>query len=155
MRNLNRYAAAFLFAAAALVHADDNATSKTIDASDTAAVAAAKDSDSTILGKLEKVEWSKSGKVCNFVFENAPGFMAVSFEKSKDKMNEAFGGDFAKQLTGATVKITGKVAEYGGHDEKFKDAMQIVIKQTNQLTVVAAAATEPAATQPAAMSTGQ
>lgn len=137
---------AMLLAAALFARADDGGQ-KTIDATDTAAVTAAKDSDAVIQGKLEKVEWSKSGKVCNFTFENASGFMAVSFEKSKDKLNEAFGGDFAKQLTGATVKISGKVAAYGGHDKKFSDAMQIVIKDTNQITVVTPAsqpATAPA-----------
>jgi len=130
-----------LLALSIAVSADDDAP-KNLDASDTAAIAAAKDTEVIVQGKINSAEWSKSGKVCNITFENAPGFMAVAFVKSRKKLDEAFGGDAAKQLAGATVKLSGKLGEYKGYDKKFKDAMQLIIKDTSQVTVVTAA-TQP------------
>lgn len=150
MKRIAGLAAVALLGLSLVARADDETKSddtKTIQASDTAAITAAKDTTATVQGKVESAEWSKSGKVCTITFENAPGFMAAAFQKSKEKLDAAFGGDFAKQMVGATIKINGKLAAYGGHDDTFKDAMQVVIKTTGQITVVTpstAPATQPA-----------
>ena len=144
MNKLNRLGLLVVLGLSVLARADEE--TKTIDASDAAAITAAKDTNATVQGKVSSAEWSKSGKVCTIEFENAPTFMAAAFEKSKEKLDTAFGGDFAKNITGATIKVTGKVAAYGGHAEKYKDAMQVVIKTTGQITVVTPAS-QPA-TQP-------
>jgi len=145
-----RFGFCALMALSLVVRADE--APKTIDASDTAAVTAAKDTDVIVQGKVALAEWSKSGKVCNITFENAPGFMAVAFAKTRKKLDEAFGGDFAKQLTGATVKVSGKLGEYKGYDKQYKDAMQLIIKDTSQVTVVMPA-TQPT-TQPTTQAAG-
>ena len=141
MKISSRLALCALMALSITARAADDAP-KTLAASDTAAIAAAKDNEVVVQGKISSAEWSRTGKVCNITFENAPGFMAVAFVKSRKKLDEAFGGDAAKQLTGATVKLSGKLGEYKGYDRKFKDAMQLIIKDTSQVTVVTAA-TQP------------
>jgi hypothetical protein len=121
-----------------------------IDVADKATLDAAKGTDVIVQGKVSKAEWSKSGKVCNVEFENAPHFMCAAFDRNKEKLDAAFNGDFAKAMTGATVKISGKLAPYGGRIEALKEATQIVIKETRQVTFVAtsdAPATQPT-TQP-------
>ncbi|MDB5324972.1 MAG: hypothetical protein JWM57_541 [Phycisphaerales bacterium] len=121
-----------------------------IQSSDKAALTAAVGTEVTVEGKVESAKWSASGKVCNIKFEGEPTFVVAVFEKSRGKLDEAFGGDFAKQFSGATLRITGKLAEYGGRDPKYKDAgaLQIILSQTGQVTVMSSATSQPA-TQPA------
>ncbi|MGC4033032.1 MAG: hypothetical protein QM754_15110 [Tepidisphaeraceae bacterium] len=139
---------AMLFAAALVAHAEPE--SKIIKVSDTAALEAAKDGEEVVVeGKVAKAEWSKSGKVANIEFEGDPKFMIVVFEKSRAKLDEAFGGDFTKQFTGATVRFTGKIAAYGGKAKKYEGATQMIVSQTGQVTVMVAA-TQPAS-EPAGM----
>lgn len=117
-----------------------------IQSSDKAALTAALGTEVTVEGKVESAKWSASGKVCNIIFEGEPTFVVAVFEKSRSKLDEAFGGDFAKQFTGTTLRITGKLAEYGGRDPKYKDAgaTQIILSQTGQVTVMSSAASQPA-----------
>jgi DNA/RNA endonuclease YhcR with UshA esterase domain len=64
----------------------------------------------------------------------------VIFAANKDDMDKAFNGDIAKALKGATVRVEGKVKIYRSRPE-------IVVDKPEQLTILQAAATEPA-TQP-------
>jgi hypothetical protein len=117
-----------------------------LDAADKAGLEAARGKMAFVTGKVKEAEWSKSGKVLNITFENAPSFMAAAFEKNRKKLDEAFSGDLAKAVAGATVKLSGKLQAYGGHLEELKDSTQLIITGVNQVTIV-----EPAAptTQPA------
>lgn len=127
-----------VFAVAAIA-ADMPAVIKT---SDKAALDAARDKEVTVEGKVSSAAWSKSGKVCNIEFDGEPNFVVAVFEKNKAKLDEAFGGDFTKQFTGATIRVTGKVAAYGGKSPKYEGASQIIVSQTGQVTIMTPA-TQP------------
>ena len=128
---------AFTFARAQ----DATTQSAVISVSDKDALTAAKDTETTIEGKIEKAEWSKSGKVFNIDFaDNTSGVLVALFEKSKTKFEEAFGGDLGTTLTGSKVRIKGKIGTYGGKSPAYEGRLQIVLSQTSQLTIV-----EPAA----------
>lgn len=88
-----------------------------------------------VTGKVTEAAWSRTGKVMNIRFENAPGFMAVVFERNRKSMDEAFNGDLSKTLTGATVRLRGKLQSYGGHIPEFKDATQMVLTSSSQITI--------------------
>jgi hypothetical protein len=140
-RRLAAVVACSIFVAQAAL-ADGSAV---IKSSDKDALKAAVGTEVTVEGKVASAEWSKSGKVCNIKFEGEPTFVVASFEKSRAKLDEAFGGDFTKQFAGATIRISGKLAEYGGRDPKYKEATQIVLSQTGQVTIMTPA-TQPSAT---------
>jgi len=145
-----RIAAVFLLTVAcAALHADE--PSAILKTDDKAALTAAIDKTVTVEGKVASASWSKSGKVMNVKFEGEPNFVVAVFQKNKDKLDTAFNGDLAKTLTGATIRINGKLAKYGGRDEAYADATQLILSMPTQLTIVtpADAATQPATTQPA------
>ena len=140
-------AAASLIAALALTAvADDD--SAVIKVSDKAALDAADGKEATVEGKVAQAKWSRTGTVCAVTFEGTTGFSCAVFKKNKDKLDAGFGGDFAKQITGATVKITGKVAAYGGRDPKLEGGKQMIISDTGQVTIVSGATSQPT-TEPA------
>lgn len=129
---------------ASWVFAQETTTSPAIiEATDKAALDANAGKQVVVQGKVESAEWSNTGKVMNIRFANAPDFMAAAFERNRKKLDEAFNGDLAKTLTGAQVKLTGKLQKYGGHIPELKDAQQLVITSVNQVTIVAPA-TQPA-----------
>lgn len=125
-----------------------------IKTGDKAALDAAQGTEVTVEGVVSSAAWSKSGKVCNIEFEGAPNFVVAVFEKSRAKLDEAFGGDFTKQFAGSTLRVTGKLAAYGGKSPKYEGASQIILSQSGQITVISAATqpatqkSEAAATQP-------
>lgn len=127
-----------LFAVAAL------AQTPVIKTSDKAALDAARGTQVTVEGIVASAAWSKTGTVCNIYFEGEPNFVVAVFEKSRPKLDEAFGGDFTKQFAGATLRVTGRLAEYGGRVPKYKDASQIILSQGGQVTVMKAGPTPPA-----------
>ncbi|MGN6627540.1 MAG: hypothetical protein ACTHLN_13060 [Tepidisphaeraceae bacterium] len=135
-----------LLSVATLVVADDEGT--LIPSTDKAALAAAEGKMVSVTGKVSSAEWSKSGKVMNIEFDNDTTFIAAVFAKNRQKLDAAFNGDLAKTLTGATVKISGKLAKYGGRAEKYADASQLIISMPTQITIVTPA-TQPT-TAPAA-----
>ena len=70
--------------------------------------------------------------------------LGAAFERNRAKLDEAFGGDLAKTLDGAKVRIKAKIHEYGGRSEDLKGRPQIIISRPDQVTIA-----EPApATQP-------
>ena len=144
------FSAAVLLAVSVFAFAEP---STIIKVGDTAAIEAAKDTEATVEGKIAKAEWSRSGKVCNIEFEGEPKFMAVVFEKSRPKLDEAFGGDFSKDWTGAVVRLTGKIAPFGGKVKKYEGYSQMILSQMGQISVLTPA-TQPS-TQPATMPAAQ
>lgn len=128
-----------LFVAFVVARAQDSSSSDApvvLDASDKAGLEANRGKMAFVTGKVKEAAWSKSGKVLNITFENAPSFMAAAFEKNRKKLDEAFSGDLAKTLTGATVKLSGKLQVYGGHMEELKDSTQLIITTVNQVTII-------------------
>lgn len=101
-----------------------------IKASDKAALDANKDKTVTVEGSVTDAAWSKSGKVMIIKFADADdsGFSAVVFDRAKTAFNKAFDGDAAQSLTGAKVKVTGKLGSY--HDQP-----QIILNKPSQITI--------------------
>jgi hypothetical protein len=119
--------------------AEDAAKPAAIDATDKAALAAALDKEVTVSGTIKKAEWSQTGKVMNIEFADSELIGAV-FERSREALDKAFDGDAAKKWTGAKVKVTGKLAKYGGKSKKLERKPQIIISKAEQVTVEPAAA---------------
>lgn len=107
-----------------------------IDVTDKPRLEAAKGRMVVIRGKVSSAEWSDSGKVLNIEFENAPHIMAAAFEKNREKLDAAFGGDFAKSILGGIVRFDGTISDYGGFTPKYKNGLQIVVSQPTQVTIV-------------------
>ena len=116
-----------------------------IDVSDKDAIAAAMGEEVIIEGTIQLAEWSRSGKVMNIEFNDASEsrLLAVIFERHRADLDPAFGGDVAKTLTGAKVRIKGVLAPYGGRSEAWKGRPQIIITRGEQLTIVERAPEEP------------
>jgi len=66
----------------------------------------------------------------------------AAFSRIKDKLDQAFSGDVAKTLTGAKVRIKGKLADFKGHPE-------IMVNQTTQITILEPAGGDSATSKPA------
>ena len=123
----------------AIVRAEQATTEPAvIDVKNSDAIVAAKGKDSaTVEGVISSAEWSRSGKVMNISFKDSD-LVAAAFEKNRPKLDEAFNGDLAKSLTGAKVRLKGKIADYRGKP-------QIIITTGDQITIVdAAPSTQPA-----------
>ena len=113
-----------------------------IDATDMAALTAAKGQEVVVKGEIESADWSRSGKVMNITFKGSE-LLGAAFEKNRQKLDEAYNGDLAKTLTGAKVRIRAKVQEYGGRVEALKGKLQLIITTPNQITLEEAPTTNP------------
>ncbi len=120
--------------------ADDKPASQpTTDATaiapnDKDAITAGMDKDVVIEGVIEKAEWSSSGKVMKATFKDAAEtkLSAIIFVKTRESFDKAFSGDVSKALTGAKVRITGKLKD-------FKGSPEVVLDKVEQVTIVEAA----------------
>lgn len=107
-----------------------------IEASDRAAVDAAMDQDVVIQGVVRSAEWSRTGRVMNIEFEGAEdGLLAVVFDRTREAMDAGFGGDLAKALTGARVRLRGRIQPYGGRVEAMQGRPQIILEFPSQITI--------------------
>jgi DNA/RNA endonuclease YhcR with UshA esterase domain len=110
-----------------------------VDVSDKAAVDAAMNKEVFLEGVVESAAWSSSGKVMRIQFKGAgeSKVQAVIFEKKRVDFDQAFGGDVGKALTGARVRVRGKLKDYKGTPE-------VTLDQISQLTILdEAPATKP------------
>ena len=122
--------------------ADANAPAM-LSPGDKDALAANIDKDVVIEGVIDKAEWSGTGKVMKATFKDAgeSKLQTIIFVKNREKFDQAFSGDVTKALSGAKVRVKGKLQEYRG-------APEIVLNEVNQITVVEAApATQPVPAQ--------
>jgi hypothetical protein len=109
-----------------------------VDATDKAALEANLGKVVAVTGVVAKAEWSKSGKVMNVEFKDSV-LLVAAFEKSKEPLNAAFGGDAAKAWAAAgKVTITGKLAPYGGKAKDLEGRPQIVVSDAKQVVVAEA-----------------
>jgi hypothetical protein len=118
---------------------DDPTTQHTvISASDKKAIDENMGKEVVIVGEIASAAWSGSGKVMNVEFKDADEsrLLAVVFERNRERLDEMFNGDLAKALTGAKVRLMGKLQEYGGRDEKWKGRPQIIIDRSSQITII-------------------
>ena len=122
---------------APVVFADDAPTSQpTTDVSaikpgDKDAITANIDKDVVIEGVIDKAVWSGTGKVMKATFKDGAEtkLSAIIFVKNREAFDKAFSGNVTEALTGATVRIKGKLKEY-------RDAPEIVIDNVDQVTIV-------------------
>ncbi len=112
-----------------------------VQATDADAIKSATNSDVIVEGVIESAAWSSSGKVMNGKFKDSDVRVAA-FSRIKDKLDQAFSGDVAKTLTGAKVRIKGKLADFKGHPE-------IMVNQTTQITILEPASGDSATSKPA------
>ena len=119
-----------------------------VDATDQAKIVENLGREVIVEGVVDRAAWSASGKVMVIDFKGVDNstFGAVAFEKLKDRLDKSFMGDAAKDFTGAKLRIRGKIAKYGGKVSALKDALQIVISDPSQVTIVEPAS--GATTQP-------
>lgn len=90
---------------------------------------------------VAQAKWSDSGKVMNIYFKDVDrGVIGTIFERNKTKIDAAFNGDAAAAWTGAKIRITGRLSDYGGKVESMKGRQQIIIQNVEQVVVL-----EPAA----------
>lgn len=136
-----------LLAGSALVRAEDApaAASGIVAVSDHDQIKANVDKEIVVEGKVEKAEWSRSGKVFNMTFEGVDEnkFAVVYFERNKNKFDEALQGDAGKTLTGASVRIRGKVVAYKGKSENLKERLEMHLTDPTQITITTPS-TQPA-----------
>jgi hypothetical protein len=121
-----------------------------IQATDADAIAQRAGSDVVIEGKVASAEWSKSGKVMDIKFEGVSddkGFAAVVFDRNREALNGAFGGNLAQSLAGAKVRIKGKLRPYNGKVERMKGRIELTISKPDQITILEPGTGAPA-TQP-------
>ena len=131
-------AAAVLLMCLVVRAGDDPTTQHTvIDANDKAAIAENMGREVVVVGTVSQAAWSASGKVMNIEFQGAEEsrLLAVVFERNRRRMDEAFNGDLAKALTGAKVRLMGRLEEYGGRDERWKGRPQMILDRTGQITI--------------------
>lgn len=86
-------------------------------------------------GIVKSAEWSSTGKVMNIEFNDST-LLAVVFDRRRAAMDEAFAGDFAKAITGKTIRVKGRLEEYGGRVESMKGRPQIIINNPYQVTIM-------------------
>lgn len=105
---------------------------------DKAAFDAAIGKDVIVQGFVSNAAWSASGKVMNIEFRNAARsrFLAVMFERNRAKIDAGFGGDVAKALTGAKVRLRGSLESYGGAVESMKGRPQLIINLGDQISIL-------------------
>jgi DNA/RNA endonuclease YhcR with UshA esterase domain len=97
-------------------------------------------SEVVVNGQVASAEWSPTGRVMRIEFVGAENsrFYAVLFPKDREPFDKKYGGDVAKALSGAEVRITGKLQEYQGRPE-------IILDRLDQLEVTKGKTTLPAA----------
>jgi hypothetical protein len=99
-----------------------------LDPTDHAAIAAADGKRVTVEGVIQKVDWSKSGKVLRLSFDTddfaAPDVLiGVAFLAGKQQLTDALEGDPAQRLTGVRVRLTGSVKRFEkGYEIIFDNA---------------------------------
>lgn len=119
--------------------ADPTAQPTLLDVSmDKAAFDAAVGKDVIVQGVVSNAAWSSTGKVMNIEFRNATKsrFLAVLFERNRAKIDAGFGGDVAKTLTGAKVRLRGSLESYGGAVESMKGRPQLIINLGDQISIL-------------------
>lgn len=143
--NLIFFALMVLVAGTLAIARQEQPTSKPvlIEVSDKAAVDAAMGKDVELEGVVRNAQWHPRGTVffVNFEKTDESKVMAVAFEKQREALDRSFAGDVAKALTGARVRIRGKMSEYRGKP-------QVVIEMPSQITILETAPTTEPSTQP-------
>jgi DNA/RNA endonuclease YhcR with UshA esterase domain len=111
-----------------------------IDATDHVELAAHVDSDVTVFGTVRTAVWSGNASIFNIDFEtnDEHGLLVVIFPRSRAVFESAFGADLEVALTGKAIEVKGKLINYGGKIEAWKNRRQIILTSPNQLRLLPA-----------------
>ena len=109
-----------------------NDTIEVLHPNDASAFKANMGKEVAVEGQVSDAAWSASGKVMQIKFAEAKDtqFMAAVFVKSRATLDQAFGGDMSKAISGKRVRVIGTVTEYKGKPE-------IKIEKADQLEILA------------------
>ena len=123
--------------AAADEPAADSVKLPVVDVADKAALEANIEKDILLSGTCKSATWSDTGKVLNIDFKGAEETKvdAVAFSSTKKRLDAAFNGDVAKTITGAPLRIRGRLREYSGKTGA-KGHAEITISDPSQITIV-------------------
>jgi len=111
------------------LHAEEPAKPPVLNADETLEISKAMGKEIYVEGKVHEAFWVR-GNVLMLTFREAEeGFIAVSFKKYREVLDEAFEGDITKTLEGKSVRIQGVV-------EQHKYRPQIVIKDPKQIEIL-------------------
>jgi hypothetical protein len=120
------------------VLAEEQPAETVIDVSDKEAIDHAEGREVTVQGVVESAQWSRTGKVMNIEFKGTQEsrFFAVIFVSRRAEMDEAFGGDVGKALTGATVRLRGVIKPFAGREGNLPPRPQMILERPGQITIV-------------------
>jgi len=80
----------------------------------------------TVEGVVYTIFWVRNQTLMITFQEERGGFVAVSFARHRNELNEAFGGDVVQHLRGRNVRITGEVSQH-------ESRPQIVVRDPDQI----------------------
>ena len=95
-----------------------------------------------VTGTVSRTNWYNDQILfINFKGTERGDFTVIARQESREVLDKAFTGDFAKAIDGKKITVTGTVVIYRGHPE-------IIVSKAEQVTILPdakdAAATEPA-----------
>jgi hypothetical protein len=101
-----------------------------VDLKDRDALRAAMGSEVIVSGTVVTAEWSRTGSVMRIEFEGTEKsqFYAVLFPRQRPAFDKKYAGDVTEALSGAEVRITGKL-------QLYRDRPEIIIDRLDQLEV--------------------
>jgi DNA/RNA endonuclease YhcR with UshA esterase domain len=97
-----------------------------LPAQDSAAITRRMGEVTTVEGVVHNIFWVRNQTLMITFQEERGGFVAVSFARHRNELNEAFGGDVVQHLRGRNVRITGEIAEH-----QYRP--QIVVRSPDQI----------------------
>ncbi len=111
-------------------------------ATDKDALAKAAGATAIVTGTVSRTNWYNDEILfINFKGTERGDFTVIARQESRDVLDKAFTGDFAKAIDGKKITVTGKVVLYRDHPE-------IIVSKPEQVTILPddkdAAGTEPA-----------
>jgi hypothetical protein len=139
MHNKPVIAALLSFALCAIVVADvtKDAPVLTLPTTQSTTQHMDKDYEVVIEAVVESAEWSKSGKVMVIKFKGVEisTLSAILFEGNRKRFDESFNGDFARSITGQTVRFRGQLTGYDGRDKKRAGEPQMILESSSAVTI--------------------
>lgn len=100
-----------------------------LPAADVDAIVRRMGEETTVEGRVHNIFWVRNQVLMITFREERDGFVAVSFARNRDLLNEAFGGDIVQHLAGKTIQVTGEIAEHNYRP-------QIVVSSPQQIRIL-------------------
>lgn len=82
----------------------------------------------TVEGVVHNIFWVRNQTLMITFQEQRGGFVAVSFARHREVLDQAFGGDIVRHLAGKTIRVTGEVSQH-----EYRP--QIVVRTPDQVQI--------------------